>query len=216
MKWLRRYLVSGLLVWVPLAVTIFVVRVLVDLMDKSLVLIPPRYRPENLLGFDIPGLGVVMTFLVLLISGLLVANFFGREIFKGWERLLSRIPLIRTVYSAVKQVAETLLSDSGQSFKKVMLAQYPRKGVYSLCFQTARNLGEISERVEEDLTCVFVPTTPNPTSGFIIMVPSDELIELDMEVDAALKMIVSLGVVVPPWGPAELPPEVVAKVKASS
>ena len=215
MKWLRRYLVSGLLVWVPLAVTIFVVRVLVDLMDKSLVLIPPRYRPENLLGFDIPGLGVVLTFVLLLVSGLLVANFFGREIFKGWERLLSRIPLIRTVYSAVKQVAETLLSESGQSFKKVMLAQYPRKGVYSLCFVTARELGEISHRVKEDLTCVFVPTTPNPTSGFIIMVPSDELIELDMEVDAALKMIVSLGVVVPAWREGELPAEVVAKVEAS-
>lgn len=215
MKWLRRYLVSGLLIWVPLAVTIFVVRLLVDLMDKTLVLIPPPYRPETLLGFNIPGLGVLATFLLLLISGVLVANFFGREILRGWERLLSRIPLIRTIYSAVKQVAETVLSDNGQSFKKVMLAEYPRKGVYSLCFQTARNLGEISERVDEDLTCVFVPTTPNPTSGFIIMVPTNELIELEMEVDAALKMIVSLGVVVPPWGKDQLPAEVVANVKAS-
>lgn len=215
MKWLRRYLVAGLLVWVPLAVTIFVVRLLAGLMDKTIVLIPPPYRPENLLGFNIPGLGVVLTFLLLLVSGILVANFFGREVLKGWERLLGRIPLINTVYSAVKQVAETVLSDSGQSFKKVMLAQYPRKGVYSLCFQTARDLGEISDKVDDTLTCVFIPTTPNPTSGFIIMVPRDELIELEMEVDEALKMIVSLGVVVPPWGADALPAEVVANIKAN-
>ncbi|MFK8015206.1 MAG: DUF502 domain-containing protein [Gammaproteobacteria bacterium] len=212
MKWLRRYLVAGLLVWVPLAVTIFVVRLLAGLMDKTIVLIPPAYRPENLIGFNIPGLGVVLTFLLLLVSGILVANFFGREVLKGWERLLGRIPLINTVYSAVKQVAETVLSDSGQSFKKVMLAQYPRKGVYSLCFQTARELGEISAKVDGDLTCVFIPTTPNPTSGFIIMVPRDELIELEMEVDEALKMIVSLGVVVPPWRPDAVPAEEVGKL----
>jgi len=215
MKALRRYLISGLLVWVPLAVTIFVVRLMVDVMDRTLVLIPLAYRPENLLGFNIPGLGVVLTFVVLLVSGFLVANIFGRAIFVGWERLLSRIPLVRSIYSAVKQVAETLLSDSGQGFKKVMLLEYPRKGIYSLCFVTARDLGEISQRLDEDLTCVFVPTTPNPTSGFIMMVPNAELIELDMEVDAAFRMIVSLGVVVPAWPQGKLPAEVVANVKAS-
>lgn len=215
MKRLRRYLAGGLLIWVPLGVTILVLRVLIELMDKTLVLLPPAYRPENLLGVHIPGLGVVLTFIVLLLSGALVANFFGRELLKGWESLLARIPLIRTVYSAVKQVAETVLSDSGQGFKKVLLAEYPRRGVYSLCFQTARELGEISERLADDVTCVFVPTTPNPTSGFIVMIPTEELIELDMTVDEALKMIVSLGVVVPQWRKGALPGEVVANVKPS-
>lgn len=214
MKRLRRFLVGGLLIWVPLGVTILVLKVLIEMMDRTLLLLPAAYRPETLFGFHIPGLGVLLTFLVLLLTGILVGNIIGAQILKGWESLLSRVPLIRTVYSAVKQVAETVLSDSDTSFKRVMLIEYPRKGLYSLCFQTAESLGEIDQRTDDDLICVFVPTTPNPTSGFIIMVAKEDVIELDMDVDEALKMVVSLGVVVPVW-PRALPAEVVAKVKPS-
>lgn len=199
MKRLRRILVAGLLIWVPLGATILVIKLLVELMDRSLLLLPPAYRPDELLGFHIPGIGVVLTLVVLLTTGVLVGNLVGRSVIAGWESLLSRVPLIRSIYSAVKQVVETVLSESGQSFKKVMLIEYPRKGVYSICFQTATELGEVATRTDELLTCVFIPTTPNPTSGFIIMAPTSELIELDMTVDEALKMVVSLGVVVPPW-----------------
>ncbi|MEL7448421.1 MAG: DUF502 domain-containing protein [Pseudomonadota bacterium] len=195
---MRRYLIAGLLIWLPLTVTVLVIKVLVDLMDRSLLLLPPAWRPDALLGFSIPGLGVVLTFAVLLVTGILVANFFGRRLLGAWESLLARIPLIRSVYSGAKQVAETFFADSGQAFKKVMLVEYPRKGVWSLAFQTSSDLREIQARTPKEVVCVFVPTTPNPTSGFIIMAPSDELIELDMSVDDALKMVISLGVLVPP------------------
>ncbi|MEM8984719.1 MAG: DUF502 domain-containing protein, partial [Pseudomonadota bacterium] len=151
-----------------------------------------------------------LTFVVLLVTGILAANFFGRRLLGAWESLLARIPLIRSVYSGAKQVAETFFADSGQAFKKVMLVEYPRKGVWSLAFQTSSDLQEIQARTPKEVVCVFVPTTPNPTSGFIIMVPREDVIELDMEVDQALKMIISLGVVVPPWqgspAPASLAP----------
>ncbi|HEX2138660.1 MAG TPA: DUF502 domain-containing protein [Woeseiaceae bacterium] len=201
MKRLRRYLVAGLLVWIPIGVTIFAVRILVALMDQSLVFLPGRFRPEQWLGFAIPGLGIILTFLLLLGTGLFAANFVGRSMVGIWESLLERIPIVRSIYSGAKNFAEIVLSDSNQSFKKVLLIEYPRKGIYTLAFKSGSNLGEVQERTGEDVVCVFVPTTPNPTSGFIIMVPKDEIIELDMEVDAAVKMIVSLGVVVPPWTP---------------
>ncbi len=203
MKRLRRILVAGLLIWVPLTVTILVMKLLIELMDRSLLLLPPDYRPDALFGFHIPGVGAVLTFAVLLVTGVLVSNFVGHKLLGAWESLLSRVPLIRTIYSAVKQVAETIFSESDKSFSKVMLLEYPRKGVFSICFQTASDLGEIADRTGRDLTCVFVPTTPNPTSGFIIMAPTEDLIELDMEVDEALKMVVSLGVVVPHWQPED-------------
>lgn len=200
MKRLRRYFVAGLLVWIPIGVTIFVVRILIGLMDKSLVFLPQRYRPEEWLGFAIPGLGIVLTVLLLLVTGLFVANFVGRYMVGLWESLLERIPVVRSVYSGAKNFAEIVLSDSSQSFKKVLLIEYPRKGIYSLAFQTGSRLGEVQERTGEDVICAFVATTPNPTSGFIVMVPRNEIIELEMEVDEAIKMIVSLGVVVPTWG----------------
>lgn len=199
MKFFRRYLVAGLLIWVPLGVTFLVLRVLVGFMDRSLVLLPEAYRPENLVGFNIPGLGVILTLLLLLVTGLLAANLFGRKLLGGWESLLARIPLIRSVYSGAKQVAETMFSEGGQAFKKVLLIQYPRQGVWSLAFQTATDVGEVQARTSHEVVCAFVPTTPNPTSGFIVMVPKNEVLELDMSVDAALRMIISLGVVVPPW-----------------
>lgn len=200
MKRLRRYLVAGLLLWLPVGVTIFVLRLLMGLVDQTLLFVPQQYRPEEWVGFNIPGLwGLILTVAVLLITGVFAANFVGRGMVNMWESLLERIPIVRSVYSAAKNFAEVVFSDSGQSFKKVLLIEYPRKGVYSLAFQTSTRLGEIQARTGEDIVCTFVPTTPNPTSGFIIMVPRDEVIELDMEVDEALKMIISLGVVVPTW-----------------
>ena len=207
MKWLRRYLVAGILVWVPLAVTYALLRFVVGLMDRTLLLLPQQYRPEILLQqlfgtenpIQIPGLGVILTILVLIITGVLAANIVGRAFVGGWESLLDRIPVVRSVYSAAKNFAEIVFSDSSQSFKRVLLIQYPRKGLFSLAFQTATELGEVQGRTGEEIVCCFVPTTPNPTSGFILMVPSTDTIELDMDVEQALKMIVSLGVVVPDW-----------------
>jgi len=208
MKRLRRYLVAGLLVWLPLGITIFLFRILIGLMDKSLVLIPRQYHPEELLGVSVPGLGVILTIVLLLLTGVLTANIVGRSFLGGWESLMDRIPVARSIYSAAKNFAEIVFSDSGNAFSKVLLVEYPRKGLYTLTFQTASDVGEIQGRTGEDVVCCFVPTTPNPTSGFIIIVPTKDTIELDMEVDEAVKLIMSLGVVVPTWSKAatrELP-----------
>jgi uncharacterized membrane protein len=199
MKRLRRYLVAGILVWLPLGVTIVIVRFLIGLMDKSLVLIPRQYHPEELLGIGIPGLGVILTVILLLVTGVLTANFVGRSFLKGWESLLDRIPVARSIYSAAKNFAEIVFSDSGNAFSKVLLVEYPRKGIYTITFQTASEIGEIQARTGEDVVACFVPTTPNPTSGFIIVVPKKDTIELDMEVDEAVKLVMSLGVVIPKW-----------------
>ncbi|MDA0680673.1 MAG: DUF502 domain-containing protein [Proteobacteria bacterium] len=208
MKNLRRYIIAGLLVWLPLAVTYlllrFVVRQMDGWLDNFLTWLPDHYNPDQLLGVSLPGLGVIFTFLLLVITGMLAANFVGRAFMKGWESLLDRIPIVRAIYSAVKKFAEMVLSDKSQSFKKVLLIQYPRLGLYSLAFQTSSELGEVQERTGEDVICTFVPTTPNPTSGVIIIVPRGDVIELDMTVDEALKMIISLGVVVPSWKMSEL------------
>ncbi|TDJ47846.1 MAG: DUF502 domain-containing protein [Gammaproteobacteria bacterium] len=196
---IRRYIVAGLLVWVPLGVTLFILNLIVGIMDRTLLLLPPAYRPENLLGMKIPGLGIVLTVIVLILTGVFAANFIGGRFVRFWEGLLNRIPLVRTIYSAAKNFTEVLFLNTGQAFKKVLLIEYPRKGVYSLCFQTSTELAEIQARTTDGVICVFIPTTPNPTSGFILMVPKADVIELDMDVESALKMIVSLGVVVPPW-----------------
>jgi len=199
LKRLRRYLVAGVLVWLPLGLTVFLLRLLIGLMDRSLLLLPQQYRPEELIGMAIPGLGVILTVLLLLLTGLLAANFVGRWFVGGWEALMDRIPVVRSIYSGAKNFAEIVFSDSGNAFKKVLLVEYPRKGVYSITFQTARDLGEIQARLGEDVVSCFVPTTPNPTSGFIIIVPKKDVIELDMEVDEAVRLVMSLGVVIPTW-----------------
>ncbi len=196
---LRRYLIAGLLVWIPIGFTLFVLKLVVGIMDQTLLLLPSAYRPENLLGVNIPGLGILLSIIVLLLTGMLVANIIGKQLVSFSERLLNRIPLVRSVYSAAKNFAEVLFTNQSQAFKQVLLIEYPRKGVYSLCFQTSTELAEIQARTSEEMICVFVPTTPNPTSGFIIMVPATDTIELDMDVESALKMVVSLGVVVPDW-----------------
>lgn len=205
MKRLRTYLVTGLLVWVPLGITLFLVKFLVDFMDQSLLLLPVNYRPETVLGFRVPGLGIVLAVTVLLLTGLIGANIIGRKLVNVWESVLQRIPLVRSVYSAAKSFAEVVLTDSTESFKEVMLIEYPRKGLYSLCFQTSTSLGEIQSRTGEEVVCVFVPTTPNPTSGVMILVPKKDVIVLDMEIEEAVKMVVSLGVVVPDWPKGKLP-----------
>jgi uncharacterized membrane protein len=198
LRTLRRYLIAGLLVWVPVLATVLVLRFIVGLMDRTLLLLPPHMRPEAILGVNIPGLGALLSVLVLLLTGLLVTNIIGRTLVGFWEDLLNRIPFIRAVYGGVKSFSETVLSNSGNSFKKALLIEYPRKGAWSVGFQTAGEIAEITERTGEPQVCVFIPTTPNPTSGFIVMVPRSQVIELDMSVEAALKMIVTLGVVAPP------------------
>lgn len=195
--WLRRYLIAGLLVWVPLVITIAVVKALVDFMDRSLVLLPHAWRPESWLGYAIPGLGLLLTLSIVLITGLLAANMFGRRLVALWEALLARIPLVRHIYGAVKQVAETLFSSNGEAFRKVLLIEYPRKGIWTLAFQTGVASGEIQRRTASEVITVFVPTTPNPTSGFIMMIPREDAMELDMPVEDALKLVMSLGVVAP-------------------
>ena len=198
-------MVAGLLVWVPLGVTLFLLKVLVDLMDQTLLLLPLPYRPDTLFGFHIPGLGILLSLAVLLVTGILAANLVGRQLVHLWESILQRIPFVRSIYSAAKNFAEIVLTDANQSFNKVLLIEYPRKGLYSLCFQTSTYLGEVQARTGEEVICVFVPTTPNPTSGLILMAPKSDVIELEMEVEDALKMVVSLGVVVPRWNGEDAP-----------
>ncbi len=204
MKKLRKYLIAGLLVWLPIVVTVLLFRFLITLMDQTLILLPSQIRPESLIGFTLPGLGLILTLMVLLVTGIFAANIVGRSMVNFGEKIFKRIPVVRSVYAAAKNFVEIVFSDTGQSFKKVLLIQYPRKGVYSLAFQTSTSLGEVQKKTGSDVVCTFVPTTPNPTSGFIIIVPKEDVIELDMEVDEAFKMIVSLGVVVPTWKKGDL------------
>lgn len=197
MSALRRYLVAGLLIWVPLGVTVLIIKFLVDLMDQTLLLLPEAYQPVNLLGFTIPGLGVVLTVVIVLATGIIAANLFGRQLVRIWESFLARIPLVRSIYSGVKQVMETLFSGSGKSFRKVVLVEYPRREMWTLAFLTGDGADEIVAKTGKQLLNLFVPTTPNPTSGFFLMVPREDVKELDMAVDAGLKLIMSAGVVLP-------------------
>ncbi|WP_321276323.1 DUF502 domain-containing protein [Thiomicrorhabdus indica] len=198
MSFLKRYLIAGLLVWLPLGVTIAVVKFLVDLFDQSLLLLPMKYRPETLLGMDIPGLGVLLSFLLILFTGMLVANLIGSKLVGFWESFLARIPLVRSIYKAVKQIAEAVFGSGEQTFQNVFLIEYPRKGLWTLAFQTGKNISEPQRKTGmPDVVNLFVPTTPNPTSGFFIMADRSDIIKLDLEVDDALKMVISGGVVSP-------------------
>ena len=197
MKRIRRIIVAGLLVWLPLGVTIFIIRLLLDLLGQTYKIIPEFLRPESILGFSIPGFEILLALIIIFATGLIAANFIGKSLVDWWESFLDKIPLVRNIYSPLKKFSELILSDQTQSFSKVLLIEYPRKGLYSLCFQTSKNLGEIEKKSGRDVVCVFVPTTPNPTSGLILMVPQEDVIELDMSVEDGLKMIISLGVVVP-------------------
>ncbi|AKJ95673.1 MULTISPECIES: DUF502 domain-containing protein [Thioalkalivibrio] len=202
---LRRYLIAGLLVWLPLIVTGFIIKLLVDLLDFTILLLPPPWRPEAILGFSIPGAGIVLAVVVVFVTGVVVANIVGRKLVSVGESIVRRIPLVSSIYGAVKQVTETVLSDGGQAFRKVMLIEYPRRGLWSVGFMTGVAVGEVQDRTERDVITVFVPTTPNPTSGFVIMVPREEAIELDMTVEDGLKFVMSMGVVTPMRSPEEAP-----------
>lgn len=200
---LRRYFVAGLVVWLPLVATYVVLAFSIQLIDRSLLLLPPQFRPENLIGFQIPGLGVILTLVLVLVTGLVVANFFGRRLIGAWESLLSRIPLVRSVYGAVKQITTSLFADASQSFREVVLVEYPRRGLWMLAFVTGDTPKKFQQVAGEALINIYVPTTPNPTSGFYIMVPPTDIKRLDVPVEIGLKMILSAGVVNPLDDPVE-------------
>jgi len=197
-SYFKRYLIAGLLVWLPLGVTIVVIKFLVDVFDKSLLLLPPEYRPEALLGMDIPGFGVLLSLTLILLTGVVVANFLGSKVIQVWESFLSRIPLVRSIYNAAKQISQAVFGSGDQTFQRVYLIQYPRVGLWTLGFQTSDLQGEAQSKTGmKDVVNLFVPTTPNPTSGFFIMASKQEIVELDMKVEEALKMVISGGVIVP-------------------
>ena len=194
---LKRWLVAGILVWAPVAITFWVINALIGFMDKSILLLPEAYRPEHLFGFNIPGLGAALAVIVVLLTGALVANILGRSLIGFGERILDRIPLVRSIYSSVKQVVETFFSHDSRSFRKVLLVEYPRRDCWSIAFLSGEPIGEVQDKTAEQVLTVFVPTAPNPTSGFVIMVPKSDVIELDMTVEEGFRMVISLGVVVP-------------------
>jgi uncharacterized membrane protein len=201
---MRKYLIAGLLVWMPLGITFLVIRAIVGFLDQTLLLLPEAYQPDNFLGIHIPGLGVLLAVVLVLATGMIVANLLGRRLVNAWESLLSRIPLVRTLYAGIKQILEAVLATDGQSFRRVLLVEYPRKGVWSLAFMTSDLLGEVQEKTRSEVISVFIPTTPNPTSGFVLMLPKEDVIELEMSVEQGLKMIISMGVVVPDWEKEQL------------
>jgi uncharacterized membrane protein len=194
---MRKWFIAGLLVWIPLAITIFVVNLLMDWLDASLLLIPRPWRPANLLGFEIPGLGLILSLLLVLGTGALAANYFGNRFIKWAESVLNRIPVVRSVYSAFKKMTETVLSNTSTAFRKVVLIEYPRRGLWQIAFITGDPVGEVQDKTDKDVISVFVPTTPNPTSGWIVMIPKADVIELEMSVEEGMKFVISLGVVPP-------------------
>jgi uncharacterized membrane protein len=195
--YIRRWLFAGLMVLVPLGITLFVVDFLIRLVDKSLLLVPPALRPEALLGFSVPGIGIVLILLLVLAVGFLADNFIGARVVRWAESMLGRVPLVRSVYSGSKQLADMVLGEGGTSFRQVILVEYPRKGLWTIAFITGGPLWEAREKTGRELATVFVPTTPNPTSGFIILVPREDILTLDMSVEEAMRMIISLGVATP-------------------
>ncbi|CUA81622.1 MULTISPECIES: DUF502 domain-containing protein [Gulbenkiania] len=196
---LKGYLVTGLLIWLPLAITFWVLNLIVGTLDQTLNLLPREWQPQQVFGFTVPGLGVVLAVLILLGTGMLAANVFGQRLVRLWHAILSRTPVVKTIYNSVKQVSDTLLSDSGQAFRQALLVRFPHQDAWTVAFQTGTPSRQISAAIGEDeLVSVYVPTTPNPTSGYFIIVPRRDTRELDMSVDEALKYVISMGVVAPP------------------
>jgi uncharacterized membrane protein len=193
-KSFRSYLLTGLIVWLPILVTIVVLRFIIDLLDRTIALLPNAYQPQQLIGMRLPGLGVIISLLLLLGTGIFATNFFGQRMMAWGEALLAKIPLVRSIYNAAKQLIDAIFATNSQAFRKVLLIEYPRKGLWSIAFLTGFSHPEINLKTQEDMVSVFVPTTPNPTSGFLMMLPKDETIELAMTVEEALKFIISLGV----------------------
>ena len=195
---LRKWLIAGLLVIVPLVITLGVLNWIIGTLDQTLAILPEAWQPDKLLGVHIPGFGVILTLLILLIVGGIASNFIGRKLVGWGDALVRRIPVVRSIYSSVKQVSDTVFSDSGNAFRTAVMVQWPREGVWTVAFVTGAPSGEVAAYLRDEYLSVFVPTTPNPTGGYFVMVRKSECIELDMSVDAALKYIVSMGVVAPP------------------
>jgi uncharacterized membrane protein len=197
---MKKYFITGLLIWIPLAITIWVLKLVVDVLDQSLLLLPAQLRTENWLGFHVPGLGVILTLVIVLASGVFATNFFGARLVRVWHDILHRIPVVNSIYSSVKQISDTLFSSSGQAFRKALLVQWPREGMWTIGFLTGTPGGDVTRHIPVDCVSVYVPTTPNPTGGYFIIVARKDVVELDMTVDEALKYIISMGVV-PPSAP---------------
>jgi uncharacterized membrane protein len=197
----RKYFITGLLIWIPLVITIWVLKIVVDTLDQSMELVPARWRPEHWLGVHVPGFGVALTLIIVFLTGVLAANFIGERLVRIWNELLHRIPFVSSIYSSVKQVSDTLFSSSGQAFRKALLVQWPHQGMWTIAFQTGIPGGDVVNYLHGEFVSVYVPTTPNPTGGYFVMLRRADVIELDMSVDEALKYIISMGVVAPPVRP---------------
>ncbi|WP_153109771.1 DUF502 domain-containing protein [Propionivibrio limicola] len=195
---MKRYFITGLLIWVPLAITAWVLSLIAGVADQSLLLLPTAVHPHTLLGYDVPGIGILLTVLIILVTGILAANFIGQRLVVWWEKLLARIPVVNSIYNSVKQVSDTLFSSSGNAFRKALLVQYPHAGSWTIAFLTGTPGGDVRNHLDDEHVSVYVPTTPNPTSGFFLIFKKSDVIELDMNVDEALKYIISMGVVAPP------------------
>lgn len=195
---MKKYFITGLLVLVPLFITVWVISSLIGMMDQSLLLLPENWRPKAQLGQEIPGLGALLTMLIIFVTGLIATNFFGKRLILLWEAILARVPVVKSIYASVKQVSDTLFSDSGNAFRQAVLVQFPRQGAWTIAFVTGKPGGDVANHLSGDYVSVYVPTTPNPTGGYFLMMPRTEVIELDMSVDEALKYIISMGVVAPP------------------
>ena len=194
---MKKYFITGLLIWIPLVITIWVLKLVVDTLDQSLLLLPERWRTEGFLGVHIPGLGVILTLVIVFVTGVFATNFFGAQLVRLWYGILQRIPVVNSIYSSVKQISDTLFSSSGQAFRKALLVQWPSPGMWTIAFLTGTPGGDVVNHLQGDYVSVYVPTTPNPTGGYFVMVARKDVIELDMTVDAALKYIISMGVVSP-------------------
>lgn len=199
---MKKYLITGLLIWIPLVITLWVLKLIVDALDQTLLLLPPEFRTENWLGLHVPGMGAVMTLVIVLATGLFATNLLGARLVQLWHHILHRIPVVNSIYSSVKQISDTLFSSSGQAFRKALLVQWPQPGMWTIAFLTGTPGGDVANHLKGDFVSVYVPTTPNPTGGYFVMVARKDLIELDMSVDEALKYIISMGVV-PPSGRSE-------------
>lgn len=197
MKQIKKYFITGLLIWVPLVITVWVLSIVINTMDQSIRLIPTQFRPLTQIGFDIPGLGTILTLLIIFITGLVTANILGQQVVKFWESALSRIPIVKSIYYSVKQVSDTLFSGSGDAFRQVLLVRYPHPQAWAIAFQTGTPAEEVSNSLPDEYVAVFIPTAPSPVNGFFFFVKKSETIVLDMSVDEALKYIVSMGVVSP-------------------
>ncbi len=194
---MKKYFITGLLIWIPLAITIWVLKLVVDVLDQSLLLLPTALQTERWLGVHIPGLGAILTVLIVFLTGVFATNFFGAQLVELWHEILHRIPVVNSIYSSVKQISDTLFSSSGQAFRKALLVQWPREGMWTIAFLTGTPGGGVAEHLPPETIAVYVPTTPNPTGGYFIIVERRHVIELDMSVDQALKYIISMGVVPP-------------------